>query len=318
MASKWINKNLFEQYAEEKEKEPEQKSGGLERLQFIWKTPDKGTVDKPKIYEGRFLPDPKGKFTLKYLYHLFQSGEKWIFFLCPKTWAFENWCPFCSITSKLYQGTAADKSSAYNYKRKQRHVGNWYVVDDPRDSEEQDESRKVTGTVRLWEFPDKIESKLKQEIIDKKNGLGSAIFDPGPEGFNFIVKVRSTKPNRQGKIFPDYSDSTFARRAGELGSDKEIKELLSQTKDLEEYVKGLEIDKDTSIEILKAEMLWEMIKEEWYMHMKEEGESQYEDDIPDFSMPDKDKDKEKEEKKEVTEVEVDVDEDELLKELDDM
>ena len=314
--SKWINKNLFEQYAQQKEKEPDSERGGLERLQYIWKTPDKGTVDKPKIYEGRYLSDPKGKFTLKYMYHLFQSGETWKFFLCPKTWAFENWCPFCSVTTKLYQGTAADKKSAYNYKRKQRHAGNWYVADDPRDVDEQDDARKVTGTVRVWEFPDKIESKLRQEIVDKKNGLGASIFDPGEEGFNFIVKVRSTKPNRDGKIFPDYSDSTFARRSGSLGTDNEIKTILSQTRDLEEYVKSLEMGDDELIETLKAEMLWEMIKEEWFAHKNKEAEP--EDDIPDFQSPSIRGRETEAEAPPVEERGGDVDEAELLKELDDM
>ena len=313
--SKWINKKLFEEYADQKEKEKETERPGLERLAYIWKTPEKGTVEKPKVYEGRFLPDPKGKFTKKYFYHLFQSGETWRFVLCAKTWAFENWCPLCSATSKLYQGTATDKSAAYNYKRKQRHVSNFHLVDDPRDVEEQDESRQVKGKVRLYEFPDKIESKMKQEIVDKKNGLGSAIFDPGEEGFNFIVKVRSTKPNREGKIFPDYSDSTFARRSGALGTEREIRDIMEQTMDLEEYLKGLVVSDADMMELLKNEMLWEMVKDEWQRNKENQANVEEEDDIPDFSSPNN-KLNDELDKLEMGSGEEDVDENELLKELD--
>jgi hypothetical protein len=311
--SKWVNKDLFSKYVEEKENDIDEKQHGFERSSNVWKTPEKGSADKPKVYEGRFLQDPKGKFTLKYYYHLFQSGDKWSFVLCPKTWDFQNWCPFCAATTKLYQGTSADIKAAYNYKRKERHVGNFYIVDDPRNNEEDDDDRKVNNTVKLYEFPDSVDRKLKQEIVDKKNGLGAAIFDPGEDGYNFIIKVRSTKPNKDGKVFPDYSDSTFARRPESLGSESEIKRIMEQTRDLEEYLKALSPRDDEIISILKREMLWEMVKDEGdYKTYKPEPE----DDIPDFSPPKPVDDGNDDSDDKQLDEEGDIDESDLLEELD--
>lgn len=313
--SKWINKQLFKKYAEEKENETDDQNTSFERSANVWKTPEKGTKDKPKVYEGRFLQDPKGEFTVKYFYHLFQSGERFMFVLCPKTWDFEAWCPFCAATMKLYQGTSSDRKAAYSYKRKVRHVGNFYIVDDPRDNDEEDEERKVNGTVKLYEFPDAVERKLRQEIVDKKNGLGSSIFDPGEDGYNLILKVRSTKPDRDGKVYPDYSDTTFARRPEALGSEKEIKKIMEQTKDLKAYLEGLAMSEEDMIPILKQEMLWEMIKDEWSGKMKEDDSQ---DDIPDFKPPkdENDEDEGGEHEQEDQDNEEDIDESELLEELD--
>ena len=64
-ASKWINKNLFDNYVEEKSKEASEKNNLIRRSDFVWQSPQAGTSEKAKVYEGRFLPDQKGKFTKK-------------------------------------------------------------------------------------------------------------------------------------------------------------------------------------------------------------------------------------------------------------
>ncbi|MFW6026787.1 MAG: hypothetical protein ACOCRX_10640, partial [Candidatus Woesearchaeota archaeon] len=71
--------------------------------------------------------------------------------LCPKTFNFENPCPICSVTSKLYKGTEDDKKEAGRYKRKQKFVSNIFVVDDPRDSEKEKDD-KASGKVLIYEF----------------------------------------------------------------------------------------------------------------------------------------------------------------------
>jgi len=295
--SKWINKSLFDKYVQTKEGEEEKRQPeGAFRSKIVWKTPAPGTADKARVYEGRFLPDKKGNFTKRYYYHMFRSGERWIHYLCPKTYNFVNWCPLCSITSKLYMGTQKDKTAANNYKRKGKHAGNFFVVDDPRDAEIKENEQKSAGNVKIYEFPDKVESKLKSEITDRKEGLGEAIFDPGPEGFNFILKVKSTKTDAQGKSFPDYSDSVFSRKATSLGTDAEIKKIIESTFDLDEYIQNLTIQNETLIAALKAEMLFDMIKEEWEQHMGETPDPQTkatsvsdrvmeEDDIPELTSP---------------------------------
>lgn len=262
--SKWINKDLFSSYVEEKQNEISEKTNTLRRMDYVWQSPQAGTADKPKVYEGRFIPDKKGKFTKKYMYHMWKSGDKWIFFMCPKTHGMDKFCPICAIVSSLYTGTAEDKQLAFRMKRKERHVGNFYVVDDPRDKEQDDENRKATGKVKLYEFPSKLESKLKNEILDKKEGLGYAIFDPGSEGHNIIIKIRSTKPDGKGNTYPDYSDSIFSRKSSPLAdTDAEIKDIMSSTYPIDEYIESLEMSKDDTIKMLKNEMLWDMVEAEW-------------------------------------------------------
>lgn len=264
MTSKWVNKELFSSFQKEKKEEAEKQpiSTGTRRLDQIWPTPEKGTVDKPKIYEGRFIPDKNGNFYKKYYYHMFKSGEKWVFLKCSKTENFENFCPFCTATSKLFQGTAADKKAAYNYLRKERFISNWYIIDDPRDTEREDES-KMNGTVRLYEFPGKIEQKLKEEITDTKNGLGLAIFDPSEQGYNFLLKVLSTKMDKNKKIWPDYSNSAFVRRPSAIGTDSEIDTIMNSTHNIDEYIDSMNRDDDFVIKVLKDEMIWDLVREDW-------------------------------------------------------
>lgn len=320
MSSKWINKSLFNSYVEKKEKEKVDKTSV--RNDVAWRTPEKGTADNPKIYEGRFVPDPKGIFTKKYYYHMYQSNGKWYFQLCEKTFNFDNWCPWCSVASKLYQGTSSDKKAAGNYKRKVRHVGNWYVVDDPRDNEIDDENRKSNGKVKIYEFPDQVESKINGEIFDRRRGAGSRIFDPGEDGLNFILKVKSTKQDKDKRIFPDYSDSKFSSLSSSLGSEKEIKDIMTSTYDLEAYLIDMKSDDDVTKELLKNEMLWDIISGEWVRYKNDgedenKNENEKHDDIPSSleESPEKQKDQ-KQETVDVDEKEDELSDAEILAELD--
>lgn len=262
--SKWISKNLFENYVEEKQKEVTEKPSTMRRMDYVWPSPQAGTAEKAKIYEGRFLPDQRGKFTKKYYYHMWKSGEKWIFYLCPKTHGMDKFCPVCAVVNSLYTGTADDKKVAFKMKRKERHIGNFYVVDDPRDKEIDDDTKKSSGKVKIYEFPSKLESKLKNEVLDKKEGLGLAIFDPGPEGHNIIIKIKSTKQDAKGNSYPDYSDSIFSRKPSAIAdSDAEIKKIMSSTYDIEEYIKSMEMGKEDTLKMLKNEMLFDMVEAEW-------------------------------------------------------
>ena len=259
--SKWIKKDLFDQFVEEKQQEETKKTAGPRRSETVWQTPSMGTQDKPKVYEVRYLPDPKGRFYKRFYYHGFKSGDRWYFPLCEKTYDFYNWCPFCAAASKLHTGTQADKQQASTIKRKEKFVGNIFVVDDPRDT---DREEKFTNTVKLYEFPAEVESKLKGTITDMKHGLGKAVFDPGEEGYNFIIKVKATKPTRDGKQWPVYADSEFARKPNALArTDKEIQTILGQAFDVDEYISSQRMSDEDIISLLKGEMLWEIVKDEW-------------------------------------------------------
>ncbi len=262
--SKWIKKDLFDEFVQERQNDESTKKGAtVRRSDTVWQTPSMGTQDKAKVYEIRFLPDPNGKFYKKFYYHGFKSGERWYFPLCTKTYDFYNWCPFCAAASKLYMGTATDKAQASVIKRKEKFVGNIYIVDDPRDADKTEDSAKVTGTVKLYEFPAEVESKIKSTITDAKHGLGASVFDPGEDGYNFIVKVKATKPTKEGKQWPVYADSEFARKNSALGTDKQIQTILASTFDVDEYIKSQMMSDEDTIAILKNEMLWELVKDEW-------------------------------------------------------
>lgn len=278
--SEWINKDLFNEFQDEKKNEADAPPGGNRRSDLVWKTPEKGTVERAKVYEGRLLPDKKGNFYKKYFYHMFQSGETWTFTMCPKTFNFDNFCPLCLATSKLYMGTAADKKVAYNYKRKEKFVGNFFIVSDPRDQEREDDDDKVEGSIRLYEFPAKVERKLKEEITDTRNGLGASIFDPGEGGYNFILKVTSTKKDRNGNIWPDYSSSTFSRRSSALGTDNEIRAIMESTIDLDEYLESLKKEEEEVVKLVKSEMLWDLIKDDYNRLSGFNAAPTVEDDLP--------------------------------------
>jgi hypothetical protein len=287
--SKWIDKELFKEFAVEKTKEAEQEKqqkGGASRMGKIFPTPERGSVDKPKVYEGRFIPDQNGKFYKKFFYHMFMSGEQWQFILCPKTHNFENWCGWCSVTQKLFMGGNEDKKQAQIYKRKEKYVGNWFVVKDPRDAERESDE-KLQNSVRLYEFPGRVESKLKTEITDTKEGYGFNIFNPGEDGYNFILKVKSTKKDREGRTWPDYSDSMFSRSPQALGSDRQIKKIMESTFDLEEYVGDLGRTEDEILDLLKGEMVWELVASE---HKRMKGLQSKPKDEEELDLPTTDPD----------------------------
>jgi hypothetical protein len=281
--SKWVNDDLFGKFQDQKKEEKENpQGGGVRRMDIVWQTPEKGTDTVAKTYKGRFLPDPKGEFYKQYYYHMYRSGEKWVFTICPKTDDFENFCPFCSVTSKLYTGSAADKKMANNYKRKRKYVSNFFIQDDPRDAERDDDA-KVNGTVKLYEFPNKVEMKLKEEITDP-DGLGISIFDPGTDGYDFILKVMSTKKDDKGNSWPDYSNSKFDRRPDALGDDEEINRIMGSTYDINDYLDQQRRTEEELIKLVKDEMLFDMISDEYDQVLRKRqmaSDNPEPDDIPD-------------------------------------
>jgi hypothetical protein len=211
-----------------------------------------------------------------------KSTEKWTFVLCPKTFDFSNYCPFCAATSKLYLGTKTDKSVGYQIKRKTKYCVNAYIVKDPRDQDKIEEERSE-GKVLIYEFPGKVESKIKSEINDTEYGCGMHIFDPGEDGFEFILKVGATKPIQdegpnKGKTFPEYGDSKFSSKSSPIAdSDEVIEQIMEQRHDLDKYLKSMVKDDETIVELLKKEMLWDLVEAEASVRMNiEEVEKELE------------------------------------------
>lgn len=262
---KWLNKEMFNKFKEKKQNEAEDNTGGSGAFPR-WKTPQMGT-DKPKVYEIRFLPDQDGNFYKQYYYHFIRVGEKGQYILCPKTNGMDKFCPYCAVSGILFQGDKEDKNRAKSFKRNERYVGNILIVKDPRDSEQENEQYKNSGTVKLYEFPKVIESKVKSEITDEENGYGMAIFDP-EEGYNFILKVGSKKPDTNGKVWPEYGDSMFARKSSAIAdTDEGIEELMSQRVSLNEYLASIEVSPDKFKELLKADLLFDLVEKDFNRFM---------------------------------------------------
>lgn len=264
--SKWINKDLFNKMAKEKKAEAsDEKKNAQFRRDIVWPTPEKGTVERANTYVGRFLVDKSGEmFYKKYFFHFFSVGEKFFSHLCPKTHDMNNFCLTCAVNQALWKSQSDnDKREARRYKRNQKFVANWFIVDDPRDTN-RDAEDKMNGTVKLWEFPKVIESKVKNEIVDDNEGLKEAIFDPSKNGYNFIVKVKSKPPDPYGQVWPDYADSVFSRKASAI-ADKEsdIDKIMESTYNIKEYIDSLVRKEEDIINALKEANVWELVEDEW-------------------------------------------------------
>lgn len=266
--SKWLKKDAYEMFANNKSKEKESAGDDTNSFYKKWKNPVMGTVEKAKEYILRLLPDTKSNFYKKYFYHGFTSGEKFQYVLCEKTFGMDNYCPWCEATKILYQGNETDKKKAGDYKRRDRFVGNVFIKDDPRDADVKDEQYKVNGTIRLYEFPTTVESKISNEVTDTANGYGVDIFDP-ENGFDLILKVKAKPKDKSGKEWPDYGDTMFARKASSIEPDEEkMEKLMAQRIDLDEYILSMKKGVDVHEQLLKAEMLWDDVGASFNKKMK--------------------------------------------------
>jgi hypothetical protein len=277
--SKWLKgkEKSFNKFKEQKKQEQEQQQAGPRRSEMVWNTPEKGTVDKPKTYELRLIPDKNNNFYKTFFYHMYKSTAtgKWVFVFCKKTYGMECFCEFCMANMKLYQGSKEDKRTAYLYKRKQKHCINAYIVNDPRDADAESQEDKVSGTVKIYDFPDKIEAKIKSEMNDDAHGAGINIFDPGEDGVDFLLKVGATKEDEDKRVFPDYSTSKFSSKSNPIAdSDAKIEAIMDSTHDLDEYLKSMERTNEEILKLIKTEMLWEYIKADYPYELSEEDKEE--------------------------------------------
>jgi len=277
--SKWVNKEKFEDFKKERESDKTEKPDNITYARR-YPNPKMGSHDKPKEYHVRLLTDPNQDFYKKYHYHMFQSGDQWVFIMCPKTKDMDAYCPWCHATQLLYKGSSADKKKAYNYKRKDKYVGNIFVVKDPRDADENDPDKKLAGKTFLYEFPQTIETLIRKEITDIENGWGYEIFNP-ENGYNLIISIGAKKPDKNGKVWPDYSLTTFAKRPSAIADTEEgIEEIMNTCQSITDYIDKSMLSPEDHMKLLKQEMLFEDVEDQFMRHMKVEQE-QKQDDVPD-------------------------------------
>lgn len=314
--SKWLNKDLFKAF-EERVKNDVPSENNNPYISRKWGT-EKGTAEKPKTYEIRFLPDETVGGYVKYYYHMYKSGEKWKFVICPKSEDLNNPCPLCSVVNKLYErGTEEDKKEASRLKRKVKFVSNVLVIDDPRDSERNEED-KCNGKVFLYEFPQKLEQKIAEEIRDGKNGLGKeGIFSPDETGYNFFIKVGSQSGGDGSTTFPEYSMSQFARKPSPIAeSDAAIEKIFETRLPLKDYINNQKKSVEDIIKLVKEEMLFPLIEKDYKNFVDKE-----EKEVPELDKNKEIKEEPKEEpkkKEEPKQSDAEITEEDLLKELEDL
>lgn len=227
-----------------------------------------GTQDTPKVYKVRLLPDKNQDFYLKYFYHFFQTEDKKTYYIkCPKTHGFDQFCPWCFVNQQLYKGTDSDQKRAYRYKRNERFVSNVFIVDDPRDADVQEAEKKVTGTVRLYEFPATVEGKIKNELTNDDEGFGPAIFDP-EKGHDLQIKILAKKPDKNNKVWPDYSLTEFSRKPYPIAAtEEEINKIMESVYDLTEYIEKMSLSWDSHEKLLKQELVWDDVEDAFIKHV---------------------------------------------------
>lgn len=265
--SKWINESDFEKFQSDIKSEVENQANKGNKNPFmnvmfptkdIKGMPWKGPEENPAMYEMRLLPNPSGGFYKKFYYHMFESpsgSNNWKYFQCPKTHDFNAYCPICSATNKLWTGSDDDKATAKRLKRKEKCISNIYLIDDPRDNM-RSEDKKLNNSVLLYEFPPQVEKIIKSQLTDKKNGIGSEMFDP-EDGYNLILKVGTNG------TWPSYTMSTFSRRSSPVDDDpSRVDEIMSQRHEINEYIESNGSDINDMVDILKEEMLFDLIEVE--------------------------------------------------------
>lgn len=275
--SRWVPEELFNKFKKEVQEEELKRSQDTRGI--LWDKLERGPKNQPKKYTVRLLPDKNGVLYKKISYHMFQVNDKWHYIVCPKTFDPEAYCPIDSVTMKLYKGSESDKKEAQLYKRKEKFITNLYVIDDPRDAD-RDDDMKASGKVKLYEFPSKVESKIRDGLFDSESGVGTAGYDPGENGIDFYIKVGSTDKDGNGKDWPDYSLSAFSRKSYALAdSDEEIEKIMDQVYDLDAYLRKQLKSEEDVIEILKAAYVYPLIKEDYEKMRKISNKSSNAEDI---------------------------------------
>jgi len=303
--SKWINNKKFEKFKESKKEEKANASddNGTGNFFLKWKNPTPGTQDSPKEYRIRLLPDKNQDFYTKYYYHFFQTDDKTktYYIKCPKTDNFSNFCPWCFINQQLWKGNKSDKEKANRYKRNVRFAVNAFIRHDPRDSDVKDEERKVTGKVRLYEFPATLEKKISNELTNEEEGYGVKIFDP-EEGNDFVISVASKPPDKNGNVWPDYTLTQFSRKQNSIAdSEEEVKEIMENVYDLSEYLEKMSMNWESHEKLLKEEMVWDYVEDVFKKNVKK-SDNDEEKSTKSKNIPENDENHEKSTESEETSV----------------
>lgn len=154
-----------------------------------------------KTYKLRILPfigEPSKTF-----WHYYEFGwnskatEQYVSAITPSTWG--EPCPINEIYRRAYR----DKIES-GIRRSEKWLVNVYVINDPTNPEN-------NGKVKIMRYGKQIDKIIKEATTgDLQDDLGKYIFDLGPDGYDFIVKVDKQQE------YANYSSSSFARKPSSI------------------------------------------------------------------------------------------------------
>ena len=177
------------------------------------------------VYTVRLVPnvDDPSKTFFRYFSHAWESFStgQYMSAVSPTTWNKKD--PIAEARfSLLKHGTEEEKEKAAKIIRRESWLANVYVINDPTNPDN-------NGKVKLLRFGKQIYKVIMEAIEgDDSDEFGARIFDLGPDGCNFKVKVE-----RQGD-FPTYVSSRFATPSKIEGmTEDKTNEVLEGIADLE-------------------------------------------------------------------------------------
>jgi len=170
----------------------------------------------------RLLPQPVEN-SVPYLVvqrHSYNYQDQILWAICPKT--IGQKCPICDVAWTFYYATPETYGSKAAYLNNlgaglrpiTRFYFNVLIVSDPENPENEGEVKVLSMGRKLWNI-------VQQGWKD----IGLAIFDP-ENGYDLIIR------KRQMGQFPDYTTSSFARQASNVGKIEDLLERAYVLTDL--------------------------------------------------------------------------------------
>jgi hypothetical protein len=153
----------------------------------------------------------------------FSTGQ-YVQFNSPTTYGERD--PILEARYKIYKhGSDQEKLKIANVKRGEKWLVNAYIVDDPKNPEN-------NGQVRVIRYGKQLEKIIRRAIDgEDASDLGSRIFDLTPNGVNLKIEIE-----KQGD-YPTYVSSRFVTSKSDLGlSEEKMSEIYSSIHNLDSMV----------------------------------------------------------------------------------
>ncbi|NBP04011.1 MAG: hypothetical protein EBU90_28740 [Proteobacteria bacterium] len=180
-------------------------------------------------YTVRLLPfvkNPQKSFFHYYVHgwNSFATG-KYVSAVSPTTFGERD--PIAEERYRILRmGSEDEKEKVKAIRRAENWLVNVYVIEDPTNPEN-------NGKVKVLRYGKQIDKIIKDAISGEyKDEYGAKIFDLGPNGVNFKIKVEKQSD------YPSYTSSRFTTIGGDLKlGDSKQKEIYDAAVDLETVFK---------------------------------------------------------------------------------